>query len=111
MSTMEHTNLDKVEVVYNDKWADRPQRGEQTLSCAKRLFSSVGDTVDAGECYYKEKLHEMKSLASPGELFRERWLRSGPMTKCWLLPVVLSRARASSSASSPGVWGVPSEAC
>ena len=26
----------------------------------------------------------MKSLASPRELFRERWLRSGPMTKCWL---------------------------
>ena len=50
----------------------------------------------------------MKSLASPAELFRERWLRSGSDDEVLALPVVLSQsARASSSASSPGVWERP----
>jgi hypothetical protein len=65
-ATMEHTNLDKVEVVYNDNGRIDHNEASKLYRNAKRLFSSVGDTVDAGECYYKEKLHEMKSLASPG---------------------------------------------
>ena len=69
-ATMEHTNLDKVQVAYNENGRVDHSEASKLYRNAKRLFSSVGDTVDAGECYYKEKLHEMKSLASPRELFR-----------------------------------------
>ncbi|MGY3869465.1 potassium channel family protein [Aeromonas crassostreae] len=76
-ATMEHTNLDKVQVSYNENGRIDHSEASKLYRNAKRLFSSVGDTVDAGECYYQEKLHEMKSLARPKELFKERWLRSG----------------------------------
>lgn len=104
-ATMEHTNLDKVEVVYNDNGRIDHNEASKLYRNAKRLFSSVGDTVDAGECYYKEKLHEMKSLASPRELFRERWLRSGPMTKCWLSLLCYLKCAQVHQLHHLGVWG------
>lgn len=80
-ATMEHTNLDKVQVAYNDNGRIDHSEASKLYRNAKRLFSSVGDTVDAGECYYQEKVHEMKSLASPRALFKESWLRSGILKK------------------------------
>ncbi|MEG0010345.1 MAG: potassium channel family protein [Aeromonas sp.] len=80
-ATMEHTNLDKVQVVYNENGRIDHSEASKLYRNAKRIFSSVGDTVDAGDAYYQEKLHEMKSLASPRELFKESWLRSGPLKK------------------------------
>lgn len=102
-ATMEHTNLDKVQVTYNESGRIDHSEASKLYRNAKRIFSRVGDTVDAGECYYREKLHEMKSLANPRELFKESWLRSGKLKKGVLS--LLSYARCGSKFISFITWG------
>ncbi|MDO2950959.1 potassium channel family protein [Aeromonas simiae] len=89
-ATLEHTSLEEIAIQYRPHGKPNYSDASRYYRNAKRLLSSVGNVVEAGEYYYLEKQCEMKAYRTPGALYKETWLRQSLPRKwltssyCWL---------------------------
>ncbi len=82
-ATMEHTNLDKVQVAYNE-WPGRSQRGQQALPQCQAALLQRGRYRRCRRVLLQGEAARDEVAGEPRGAVQECWLRSGWLKKGWL---------------------------